>query len=506
MLNDLAYIMVIILLLGIICLGILYVIAIRKKNRLESAKKELESSYEELEDNYEVLSNQGKELMNLYDKSRQSEEKLRKIAYVDTLTELPNRDAVLDHITNILKTLSEEEKVALLYLDVNNLKEVNDTLGYTYGDELLIDITYRIKQVLGDDDLMGRISGDEFVILTQNIKELDSYEEKIKKIMTVFNYPFSLAEKDCFISVNIGICWVDKDIKNASNVIKNANAAMIRGKELGEGQYCYFDEEIQQGLMDQIQRQTDVRVAFEKDEFFPVFQPILDIKEHKIIGLEMLLRWDNPNEGILYPSDFLEAAIESGIIVPLGISFLKKACLAMIEWEQEGFNDLVLMINLSERQLLDYDIIADFDLIIKETKIAPEKLVFDISEQSFESNEALIIKRIRELKTLGVGICLDNFGSVKGGLSQVLTSNYDYIKIDSSLTHTLAIDEKLARFVKDLGSLFTHLNSKVIFEGIEEADQLEKVESFDSKLVQGFLFGNPLLEQEVVNYLETWMA
>ena len=197
MLNDLAYIMVIILLLGIICLGILYVIAIRKKNRLESAKKELESSYEELEDNYEVLSNQGKELMNLYDKSRQSEEKLRKIAYVDTLTELPNRDAVLDHITNILKTISEEEKVALLYLDVNNLKEVNDTLGYTYGDELLIDITYRIKQVLGDDDLMGRISGDEFVILTQNIKELDSYEEKIKKIMTVFNYPFSLAEKDC---------------------------------------------------------------------------------------------------------------------------------------------------------------------------------------------------------------------------------------------------------------------------------------------------------------------
>ncbi|MDO5519978.1 MAG: EAL domain-containing protein [bacterium] len=496
---------ILVLALGVIIFAILFFTMWRRKNKVHADKKELEASYEELEDSYEVLSNQEKELMNLYDKSRQNEERLRKLAFVDTLTELPNRDAIVDEINEILKSMRPEDQIALMYLDVDNLKEVNDTLGYTYGDELLIDITYRIKQSLAENDLMARISGDEFVILSKDITDFSEYDEKIKKIMTVFNYPFSLAEKDYFVNMDIGVCKLEKEIKNAATAIKYANAAMDQAREIGKGQYYYFNEELKTKLMEQIQMQADVRTAFEKNEFFAVYQPVLDVQEHKVIGFESLLRWDHGEEGILSPGDFLEAAIESGIIVPLGISFLKKACKALSEWQKKGYSDLVLMVNLSERQLLDYDVVFDIDLILKESKVAPEKLIFDISEISFESNEQLVVQRIKELRELGVGICLDNFGSKKGALNRILESRFDFIKFDRSLLQSLATDEKHALFIKELGSLFETLDCTVIYEGIEEPEQLEKVEDFTSKLVQGFLFGNPLKEAEVMGYLETWM-
>ncbi|MDO5292130.1 MAG: EAL domain-containing protein [bacterium] len=494
-----------VLALGVIVFAVLFFTTWRSKNEMYAEKKELEESYEELEDSYEVLSNQEKELINLYDKSRQNEERLRKLAFVDTLTELPNRDAIVDQINDLLKSMRTEDQVSLMYLDVDNLKKVNDTLGYTYGDELLIDITYRIKQVLTKEDVMARISGDEFVILTQDIVDYSEYEEKIKKIMTVFNYPFSLAEKDYFVNMNIGICNLEKEIKNAATAIKYANAAMDQAREIGKGQYYYFNEELKTKLMEQIQRQADVRIAFEKNEFFSVYQPILDMKEHKVIGFESLLRWDHGEEGILCPDEFLEAAVESGIIVPLGISFLKKACKALGYWHKNGYPELLLMVNLSERQLLDYDVVFDIDLILKESKVAPDRLVFDISEKSFESNEQLVSQRVKELKGLGVGVCFDNFGSKKGALGCVLKSEFDFVKVDRSLLQSLEEDEKKALFIRDLGVLFENLDCSVIYEGIEEPEQLETVEAFKSKLAQGFLFGNPLKEAEVIGYLETWM-
>ena len=249
---------------------VLFLNAVEDKGRLRKKKRELEESYEQLEESYEVLENRQIELTSLYEKTKQEEERVRKIAYMDALTQLPNRDAITNDIEQYLKNLPSDGDVCLMYLDVDNLKQVNDTLGYTYGDELLIDITYRIKQLLSEDDKMARMSGDEFAILTQNVEDVTAYEDKIKKILTVFNFPFSLAEKECFITVSIGICKLNKEIRNAQMAIKQANAAMFEAKEMGNSQYCYFNEDIKERQTEQIQKQADIRSAFDNEEFYAV--------------------------------------------------------------------------------------------------------------------------------------------------------------------------------------------------------------------------------------------
>lgn len=484
---------------------VLFLNAVEDKGRLRKKKRELEESYEQLEESYEVLENRQIELTSLYEKTKQEEERVRKIAYMDALTQLPNRDAITNDIEQYLKNLPSDGDVCLMYLDVDNLKQVNDTLGYTYGDELLIDITYRIKQLLSEDDKMARMSGDEFAILTQNVEDVTAYEDKIKKILTVFNFPFSLAEKECFITVSIGVCKLNKEIRNAQMAIKQANAAMFEAKEMGNSQYCYFNEDIKERQTEQIQKQADIRSAFENEEFYEVYQPVLDMKEHTVIGFEMLLRWNHPVSGVLLPHEFLPVANESGVIVPLGIHFLRQACNNLLKWQKQGYPDLMLMINLSERQLLDYDLVADVQVVLKEIPVEPSQIAFDISELTIDENEQVITERISQLKALGVKIILDQFGVEKGATYHFAQQTYEFVKIDASLISDITVNETRRQFLYDLTSMIENQKSRVIYEGIEVPEQLEILEGYPSALVQGFLFGNPLTSKEVTEYLSTWM-
>ncbi len=495
--------------------GLLFVVAIvliaqlvKSKKLLkqtESGTKKLEISYEEFEKSYEELSAQQKELMKKYEELKFEEERYKKLAFLDILTQLPNREAVIEQMDNIFKTLRPKEQVALMYLDIDNLKEVNDTLGAAYGDELLIDVTHRIKQALGEDDYLARYSGDEFVILTQNLEDIADYDEKLKKVQKVFSYPFSLANKEWFVSVNIGICMLGKDGKTTQSILKIASATMNYARSLGKNQFCYYGEEIQNVLNEKIKREAEIRTAFENNEFHLLYQPIMDLENHRVMGIEALLRWNHPEIGMLLPQDFLDVAKETGVIVPLGMQMLRQACMALKSWEDAGYTELSIMINLSERQLLDPEMITSIQMTLAETGVNGNQIVFDISEKSFTERENLLRKQCDELRKLGISFALDNFGMTNGALMRIKDCHFHYIKLDSTLLQDIGHDSRLQEFVNNLSRLIDGLGSRVIYGGIEDASQLEAFNTDIPYLAQGFLFGQPLETDEVKDYLATWI-
>ncbi len=488
---------------------IVLLIKLLKSNKLarvtEDEKKKIEDSYEEFEKSYEDLTTQQKELMKRYDELKLNEEHYKKLAFIDALTQLPNRAAVVEQLDNIFRTLRPKEQVELMYLDIDNLKEVNDTLGVAYGDELLIDITHRIKQALDENDFFGRYSGDEFVILSQNLEDIADYDEKVKKVQKMFSYPFSLANKEWFVSVNIGICMLGKDGKNTQSILKNASETMNYARSLGKNQFCYFGDEIQNVLTEKIKREAEIRTAFENNEFYLQYQPILDLKNHKVKSFEVLLRWNHPINGVLLPQDFLEAAKETGVIVPLGMQMLRQACLTLKGWEDLGYKDISIMINFAERQLLDSDLIASIKMILSETGVKGSQIVFDVSEAAFSEKEAVLHKQLEELRQLDIQLSLDNFGITKGALMRIKDYRFQYIKLDAVLLHEIEKNTRLKDFVNNLSRLIEGLGSKVIYEGIEDSEQLDAIDSSIHYLVQGFLFGQPLDKSEISSYLDTWV-
>ena len=495
----------IVILILVVCLVL--EIWLRRKARISFGKKkqEIQSQLDEMGHQYEELSKEQHALQEDFESAKSSTEKYKKLALEDLLTGLPNRMALTEQMDLTLLNLRQDEQAFVMYIDIDNLKEVNDTIGYTYGDELLIDVSHRLKQILDENDYLARISGDEFLILTQNVENLDEYEDKIKKVQTIFSYPFTLARKEYFVSINIGLCQLNKDGRTTQSVLKNANAAMYEAKELGQNQYCYYNEILEAKLTEQIQRQSEVRTAFEQNEFDLVYHPILSLKQHKVVGLEALLRWNHPTMGTILPIDFLPSLNESGVIVMLGEQMLVKAFHQLVKWKKAGYPDLMLTINLSLRQVVEQDLVELFQMAMEETGVLPKDLVVDISEELLQEKEDIVYVRIRRLLELGVQVSLDHYGIGQCSLALLKELDFSFIKLDASLYHEIEHDSKEKEFVNHLVDLINGLGCNVVYQGVEEASQLEVLETCQCDYVQGFLFSKPLHAEEVETYLQAWM-
>ena len=238
---------------------------------------------------------------------------MKKLAYTDYLTELPNRTAFTEMLDNIMLTLRSEETVGIMDIDIDNFKNINDSLGHSYGDELLIDVTYRLKQVMDENDYLARIGGDEFAVLTQNLQDTVSYEDKIKKIKNVFSYPFVLSTKEYFVTVSIGAAFAPKDGKTSQALIKNVDSAMYVAKENGKNTHTYFDYSFNQKLTEKIETQSELRKAIEREEFVLYYQAQMNLETKTVIGFEALIRWNHPTKGLVCPDDFIYLAEETRI-------------------------------------------------------------------------------------------------------------------------------------------------------------------------------------------------
>lgn len=465
-----------------------YMLISKEYKDLESAYKGAISSYNELNARYEELH-----------KNRES---IRKLAYTDYLTELPNRIAFIEMLDSIMLTLRTDEIIGIMDIDLDNFKNINDTLGHSYGDELLIDVTHRLKQVLGENDYLARIGGDEFVILTQNLKDMVSFEERIRKVRNVFSYPFILSGKEYFVTVSIGVAFAPKDGKTAQTLIKNVDSAMYMAKANGKNNYAYYEDSLNQLLTDKIELQSELRKAIEREEFILFYQAQMDITEKKVVGFEALIRWKHPDKGLLYPNDFIYLAEETGLIVPIGKWVLKTACLQLKEWSDKGHNNINMAVNLSARQFKDKDFVQMVLDTISETEIDPKRLSLEITETVALEDLEYTIATIKELRTIGVSFSLDDFGTGYSSISYLKRLPVSNLKIDKSFLDSVMEDTSDQKIIQAIICLAMNLNLHVIAEGVESPDQEQFLQESDCNFAQGFLYSKPVPKEKAEEFLE----
>ena len=488
-----------IIILAALVLIILFVILLivnhRKTKRERAALLEMQKlsdNYSELETAYEEVSTAKNELSTKYDELKRSKEKMQKLAYSDYLTELPNRLAFTEVLDGVMLTLRNEEVIAIMNVDIDNFKTINDTLGHSYGDELLIDVTHRLKQAMDDNDYLARYSGDEFVVLTQNLTDIGEYEAKIKKIQKIFDYPFVLSLKEYFITVSIGIALAPKDGKTTQVLIKNADSAMYAAKANGKNTFVYFNDSINEKLMDKIQIQSELRKAIENNEFLVYYQPQIDLGTEKIVGFEALIRWNHPEKGILSPAEFIAFTEETGLIVPIGYWVLKSACRQLKKWMEDGYGNLVIAVNISLRQFKDQDFANMVRETIHETGIDPGHLELEITESIALQDLEYSVAVIQKLKDLGVKFSLDNFGTDYSSMNYLKRLPINNLKIDKSVMDTVTDNRSDQSIVQTIISLAQNLDMSVIAEGVEKDEQAQFLKSVKCNKAQGFLYSEPL--------------
>lgn len=469
----------------------------KMNNKLEQSNKQLLVSNREQGETLETTKNSLKELSDKYDDLYKTKESLKKLAYSDYLTELPNLAAFTEMLDNVMLTLRSEEIVAIMDIDIDNLKTINDSQGHSYGDELLIDITYRLKEVLDENDYLARIGGDEFAIMTQNLDSTADLEEKIQKIKKAFNYPFVLSTKEYFVTVSIGIAFAPKDGKTSQALLKNADAAMYVAKNNGKNTYAYFEPSFMQRLTDKMEMQSALKKAIERNEFELYYQPQLDLDTKEIVGLEALIRWNHPSKGLVYPIDFIKYAEENGLIIPIGEWVLSTACKELKILQEEGYDNLHMSVNISSRQFVDKKMITVIREIIEETAVDPKKLDLEIKESIAIDDLFNTIATIQELKGLGVNFSLDDFGTGYTSMNYLKSLPVNNIKLDKTFIDTILENPSNQKIIKNVIDLALILEIDVIAEGVETPEQEEFLLEANCHKAQGYLYSLPLPIHEV---------
>ena len=469
----------------------------RKKaeNKAKEIQREVIESYKSLEETLYNAKKTQSDLESKYEKLKISVEENRKLAFYDYLTDLPNRRAFTEMLESTLLTLRPKETIAVMYIDLDDFKNINDGLGHSYGDELIIDVSHRLLEVTDENDFLARFGGDEFIILTQNLKEED-YDNKIKRVQNVFSYPFTLAMREFFITTSIGVIYMPKDGNNVQSIIKNVDAAMYAAKEMGKNTYCYYDDTINEKLLEKIEQQSEIRSAIKNEEFIVYYQPLVDLATDKIVGFEALIRWMHPVKGLICPDEFIPIAEETGLIVPIGKWVLKKACTQLKEWEDMGYDKLTMSVNLSPRQFSDIDIIKMVHDIVEETKVNPNYLELEITETIALKNIEYTIDTIEKLKEIGVQFSLDDFGTGHSSMSYLKELPVKNVKIDKSFLHTAMDNIRDQKIISAIINLAQSLQLEVIAEGVEYPDQAYFLKDALCNKAQGYLYSRPISGKE----------
>ena len=488
----------------IIVLLIIYAVRFRKVKHIQSLTNQENLSIKERFRELDVLYNSSlsslNELTFKYEELSKNKESMKRLAYTDYLTELPNRTAFTEMLDNVMLTLRNEETIAIMDIDIDNFKNINDSLGHSYGDELLIDVTYRLKQVMDENDYLARIGGDEFIVMTQNLQDTLIFEDKIKKIKNVFSYPFVLSTKEYFVTVSIGVAYAPKDGKSSQTLIKNVDSAMYVAKANGKNTHAYFDYSFNQKLTEKIETQSQLRKALERNEFVLFYQAQMNLETKMVVGFEALIRWNHPTKGLVYPDEFIYLAEETGLIIPIGRWVLITACMQLKQWTEE-YPDITMAVNLSARQFKDREIVKLVYDVIEETGINPKNLELEITETIALDDLEYTIATIQELKKIGVCFSLDDFGTGYSSMNYLKRLPVSNLKIDKSFLDTVMEDTCDQKIIQTIITLARNLDLHVIAEGVESFDQEVFLKESNCDKAQGFLYSKPIPEDMAVQFL-----
>ncbi|MFO7602776.1 MAG: EAL domain-containing protein [Gammaproteobacteria bacterium] len=428
-----------------------------------------------------------------------AQEHLDFLAHHDTLTTLPNRLLFMDRLTQSLSHARRHgHMVALMFLDLDRFKNINDTLGHPIGDSLLQELSTRLCRHLREEDTLARLSGDEFAILLTNIQSVEAIAPIAKKLLQQVGEPFLLEGRELFVTSSIGIALYPTDGHDPDTLLKNADTAMYQAKHKGRDNYCFYTATMNASAERQLNLETQLRRALERDEFQLLYQAQFDIQQRpRMTGSEALIRWQHPSEGCVGPSDFIGLMEETNIIQSVGEWVLYTACRQQRLWQDTYKNDHHIAVNISARQLLRGNFFELIQRVLKETGLPAQQLCLEITENALLARDPYIAETLRALNQTGVQIALDDFGTGYSSLSHLRQFPISCLKIDQSFVRQLPHVEDDMELIKAIISLANNLRLNIIAEGVESRQQLQALKAMGCKNVQGFYFSRPLEASQV---------
>ncbi|MEX2547254.1 MAG: EAL domain-containing protein [Chloroflexota bacterium] len=424
---------------------------------------------------------------------RALEEQLRYQAFHDALSGLPNRALFMDRLDHALtRARRDQSAVAVLFLDLDDFKSVNDGLGHGAGDELLVSVAERLNRTLRDADTAARMGGDEFAILLEDAHDKHASVEIAERILEVLRAPFTVQGQHVRIRGSVGIALYTDPEQTADELLRHADVAMYAAKSQGKDRLMVFQPDVHLVTIDRHQLKADLHLALDNGEFTLLYQPVVDLESTTITGVEALIRWQHPRRGLIGPTEFIPLAEESGMIVPVGRWVLAEACRQGQAWQEGAARPLTMSVNLSARQIDDIGLIDDVAAALRDSGLDPALLTLEITESVLLSDMEVVMARLRALKSLGVRLAIDDFGTGYSSLSYLRNLPVDVLKIDRSFV--AAVDSGTAEraLVRSIVSLAQILGLETVAEGIEEPSQLAALRSAGAQFGQGFLFAEPL--------------
>jgi diguanylate cyclase (GGDEF)-like protein/PAS domain S-box-containing protein len=431
---------------------------------------------------------------------KQMESQLRHDALHDVLTGLPNRALFIDRLDRQLKKGLEDGDYlfAVLFLDLDRFKLVNDSVGHAVGDKLLIDLGNRLLDCVRPTDTVARLGGDEFTILLENINGLDDAKEVADRIYRSLEVPFNVEGYELFTTASIGIALSSEGYESPADILRDADATMYSAKEQGKARYEVFSKSLHELAVKRLSIETDLRRGIERQEFCVYYQPITSLATGRLEGFEALARWQHPEKGLISPADFIPIAEETGLIIPLGKWLLQEACQQLKTWQDKyaGYEHLKMGVNLSGKQLLESDLIAQIDRILEETGLPSKNLKLEVTESILMENLELATKMLLKLRERNIQLSIDDFGTGYSSLSYLHRFPVNTLKIDRSFISEIQPNNNNSAIVKVIVTLAHMLNMDVIAEGIETNSQLLELKSLQCEQGQGYLFAKPLSSKE----------
>ena len=440
----------------------------------------------------------------------------------DPLTGLPNRLLFIDRVGRLVKSTKRhnDQLFAVLFMDLDGFKMINDSMGHLIGDQLLIGVANRLEKCLRSTDTVARIGetftvarlgGDEFTVLLDHIKDPSDAKRAADRMMKALALPFILGGKEVFTSVSIGIALSNSSYEQAEDILRDADTAMYRAKSLGKARYEIFDADMRASVIARLQLETDLRHALERKEFRNFYQPIVDLASGEIVGFEALLRWQHPTRGLLGPEEFIPVAEETGLIRELGWWNLREACRQISEWRAglDAHSHLTISVNLSAKQFLQPNLVSDISKLLHELALAPEALKLEITESTVMADPSAAVEMLQQIKSLGIRLAIDDFGTGYSSLSYLHRFPLDTLKIDRSFISGMGEEGEGMEIARTILPMANNLRLDVVAEGVETIQQVAMLKKLHCKYAQGFYFSRPLSAEGTAALLAgglTWQA
>jgi len=431
-----------------------------------------------------------------------AEETINFQAYHDLLTKLPNRALLRDRLSlAINQAKRENEKLAVMFLDLDRFKNINDSLGHMIGDELLQQVSMRLKECIRAADTLARFGGDEFTLMLPKLHDGHNDASKLaEKITNTLKQPFNVDGHELYVSASIGIALYPQDGTDMDSLIKHADVAMYHVKGQGKNGYQFYSNEMNVPYIERLSMDTGIHKALDNNEFNLVYQPQVNLRSGEIVGVEALLRWQHPEHGAVSPSEFIPFAEESGLIIDIGYWVLKSACKELSQWRAAGLPEIRMSINISARQLMEESIVENIVDIMRDYNVPGHCIELEITEHAIMSDMDSVIRKLKELSSHDITIAIDDFGTGYSSLSYLHKLPIQTLKIDRTFLKESRINKGDNTIINTIVAMAKGLNLNVVAEGVESQAQLEYLREIDCSEAQGFLFGKPL-PPEVISQL-----